>query len=242
MLKTHIAYVFYFILPDAVSRMGPRTRPQHVLVVPKTIDIAPTILDIDIDGIAMHLTRTMEIGSVYVPVFIGCGCARHEVALCQKLRVLGYRLRYEMFMDNFVTSAAITNIENYTEMMHSDDDPRPVLIFSFYDLQLHMMQILSRDPFTKFIVIGIHAAQIIKVKEELHTFHTFLCTCARLSGQGTVQPDYLNYMHESSMANISHKEQCGPDSNTWVYRMNWWEHACEIITCKAAAQLLMAEA
>ena len=222
----------------------PQPRPPCVLVVPKDMDIAPTVAELDIKGIARHLTRCMDKGIAYVPVFLGCGCARHEVALCKELHVLGYQLHNEMFMDNVVTSATISNIELYTETMHTEIDPRPALIFSFSDLQLHMLNSLSKDPLTKFIVIGIHAAQQFKLKEELYAFHSFLCTCARLSSQGVVQLEYLNYMCKSSMNDndISHAEQCDPGSNTWVYHRCWWEHACDGITCTGAARFLQAEA
>ena len=209
--------------------MVPQPRPPCVLVVPKDMNIA------------RHLTRCMDKGIAYVPVFLGCGCARHEVALCKELHVLGYQLHNEMFMDNIVTSATISNIELYTETMHAEIDPRPALIS---DLQLHMLSCLFRDPLIKFIVIGIHAAQQFKLKEELYAFHSFLCTCARLSSQGVVQLEYLNYMCKSSMNDndISHAEQCDPGSNTWVYHRCWWEHACDGITCTGAARFLQAEA
>ena len=222
--------------------MEPQPRPPCVLVVPKGLDVVPTVAELDIKGIARHLTRCMDKGIAYVPVFLGCGCARHEVALCKELRVLGYQLQNEMFMDNVVTSATISNIELYTETMHTDNDPRPTLIFSYSDLQSHMLRSLSRYPLIKFIVIGIHAAQEFKRKDELYAFHTFVCTCARLSSQGAVQLEYLNYMCKSSMNDndISYTEQCNPGSNTWVYHRSWWEHACDGITCKEAARLLQA--
>lgn len=220
--------------------MVPRPRPPCVLVAPKDMDVAPTVAELDIKGIARHLTKCMDKSVVYAPIFLGCGCARHEVALCKELHVLGYQLHNEIFMDNVVTTVTISNIQLYTETMHKDYDPRPVLMFSFSDLQLHMLSSLSRDPQMKFIVIGIHAAQEFKLKEELYAFHSFLCTCARLSSQGAVQLEYLNYMCKSSMKDISQTEQCDPGSNTWVYHRCWWEHASDVITCKGAAQLLQA--
>lgn len=222
--------------------MVPQPRPPCVLVVPKDTDVAPTVAELDIKGIARHLTRCMDKGIAYVPVFLGCGCARHEVALCKEFRELGYQLHNEMFVDNVLTTATISNIELYTKTMHTENDPRPTLIFSFSDLQLHMLRSLSRDPLIKFIVIGIHGAQQFKLKDELCAFHSFLCTCARLSSQGAVQLEYLNYMCKSSINDMSHAEQCDSGSNTWVYHRRWWEHACDIITCKEAARLLQAGA
>lgn len=217
-------------------------RPPCVLVVPRNMDVAPTVAELDIKGIARHLTRCMDKSIAYVPVFLGCGCARHEVALCKELRLLGYQLHSEMFMDKVVTSATISNIELYTETMHTDNDPRPTLIFSYSDLQSHMLSSLSRYPQIKFIVIGIHAAQEFKLKEELYALHAFFCTCARLSSQGAVQLEYLNYMCKSSMNDndTSHAQQCDPGSNTWVYHRSWWEHACDGITRIGAARLLQA--
>jgi len=206
------------------------------------MDIATTVAELDIKGIARHLTtRCMDKGIAYVPVFLGCGCARHEVALCKELRSLGYKLHNEMFLDDVVTTAAISNIAAYTKKTHADYDPRPVLVFSFTDLESHMLN-LSKTPQIKFIVIGIHASQKFNLKDELYGFHSFLCTCARLSIQGVVQSEYLNYMCKSSISNddTSHTEQCAPDSNTWVYHKCWWEHACDGITCTGASRLLQA--
>jgi hypothetical protein len=215
--------------------------PPRVLVVPKDMDIAPTITEIDIKGIAMHLTsRFMDKDVAYAPVFLGCGCAQHEVALCKELRAMGYKLHNEMFIDKIVTTATISNIAVYTETMHKDYDPRPILVLSFTDLHSHMLVLSKNYPQIKFIVIGIHAAQIFKLKGELYEFHSFLCTCARLSRQGAVQAEYLNYLCKSSISKdiLSHTEECAPGSDTWVYHRCWWEHACDGITCTGAAQLL----
>jgi len=229
--------------------MDIRLRPKCLLVIPKIVDfVQPTILDIDINGIVRHLTRFMDKSNSYVPVFIGYGCAKHEVAVCKELRTQGYKLHHELFMDNFVTTATITNVETYTELMHANSDPRPTLLFSFHDLQQEMLRLHAIYTTTKFIVIGIHAAQTFKLKKELYEYHMFLCTCARLSEQDVVQHLFLNYMHETGMASISstNKEQCETgleqsESNTWVYKRSWWDQACDIITCKAATRLLLAE-
>lgn len=217
-------------------------RPPCVLVVPPDMDIAPTVAELDIKSIARHLTtRCMDKGIAFVPVFLGCGCARHEVALCKEIRSLGYKLHNEMFLDDVVTTAAISNIAAYTKTTHADYDPRPVLVFSFTDLESHMLN-LSKNPQIKFIVIGIHASQTFKLKDELYEFHSFLCTCARLSSRGVVQSEYLNYMCKSSFSkdDTSHTEQCAPDSNTWVYHKCWWKHACDGITCTRASRFLLA--
>lgn len=134
-------------------------RPPCVLVVPKDMDIVPTVAELDIKSIARHLIRCMDKNVAYVPIFLGCGCARHEVALCRELLGLGYKLHNEVFMDNVVTSATISNIELYTRTMHKEYDPRPILIFSYGDLQSHMLKSISQDPMIKFIVIGIPTIQ-----------------------------------------------------------------------------------
>jgi hypothetical protein len=101
-----------------------------------------------------------------------------------------------------------------------------------------MLRLLTNSPTTKFIVLGIHAAQEFYTKREVYEFHDFLCTCARLADQSSVQPEYHNYMDKASMVALTSSGPCQPGSDTWVYHKPWWEHACNVITCAAAAQLL----
>jgi hypothetical protein len=69
-----------------------------------------------------------------------------------------------------------------------------------------------------------------------------LCTCARLAAQGSMQPEYHNYMENTSMRDSTCGsgtcQPCQPGSGTWVFHKPWWEHACDVITCASAARLL----
>ena len=119
--------------------------------------------------------------------------------------------------------------------------PWPVIVFNFADLQVEMQHLLSIDPSTKFLIQGIHAAQIFSSRQELYDFHRFLSFCAKLAANGSLQPEYYNFMDHTSMIEsgvVQDAMPCRPGSSTWVYHMPWWDHACRIITSTAAAQLL----
>lgn len=226
--------------------------PQYVVVLSNELDasIEPTSSCMDVRGIAEHLTTGMEKGETLVPVFIGCGCAKHEVAVCKEIANLGFSLQHEMFMDRSITSAAISHIQSYADALHKESDARPIIVFSFAALQAEMQRIMSITPTTKFIVQGIHASQTFRTRQALYDFHFFLSYCARLAAVGVMQQEYYNFMDETSCASmhefndeiqavVTNVMPCRPGSNTWVYHTRWWDHACRVITSTAAARLLL---
>ena len=138
-------------------------------------------------------------------------------------------------------TATINNIQAYASS-RSAAQARPIIVLSFAALEAELMRMHNRDPFMRFVVIGIHAAQTFETRDELYAFHSFLCTCGRLSAQASMLPEYMNYMHESCIGVLrdAHKAQVSP--STWVYHRGWWDQACEVITCAGARALLGAGA
>ena len=86
---------------------------MSLVVFPKTVVLEPTVPELDTLGIAEHLTSVMSHGVAYTMVFLGCGCAIHEVAVCKALLSKEYKIEQEIFMDKFVCSNAIATIEDY---------------------------------------------------------------------------------------------------------------------------------
>jgi hypothetical protein len=218
---------------------------RYVVVLPSELEpaIRPTVPDIDVAGVAQHMATYMDKQYAFVPVFICCGCAEHEVQVCRKLWQMGYTLKQEMFMDRTITSVAIKTIQCYSDETHTATEPCPVLLFTFKDLRTEILRLIRNDPTTRFIVIGIHASQHFQKKQEVYEFHDFMCTCARLAEQGSMQPEYHNYMERGIMLDttcgLGTCQPCQPGSGTWVFHKPWWEHACDVITCASAARLLL---
>jgi hypothetical protein len=103
---------------------------RYVVVLPKEMEpaILPIVPEIDVAGIARHLASYMVDKTVpYVPVFIGCGCAKLEVQVCKQLWQMGYTLRHEMFMDCSITSAAFHAIQDYLGSVSAPPGTRAAL-------------------------------------------------------------------------------------------------------------------
>ena len=88
---------------------------HRVIVVSDTVERGtdPSFTSIDIRGIAEYLLQGVEKGCIFVPVFVGCGCSKHEAAVCKELVQMGVSLHNEIFMDKLITSAAISHIQSY---------------------------------------------------------------------------------------------------------------------------------
>lgn len=190
----------------------------------------------DIDGISKHIMQSLDKSSVYVPVFLGCGAAIHETNLCRLLIKNGFKLRSGIFLDLFLLSETIDTIATYADEMYPPQHQRPSIVCSYNALISDMIIMQKYD--TKFFIVGINCAQSYKNFQELYKFHEFLCLCHNWSSKGIIANDkYVNYLHRECAPKDEGFQNVGTDSNTVYAAIDWWDYACDVITCKGARQL-----
>ena len=209
------------------------TQRRHVLVVGEDSEPSSRVSapELDVDAVVAHMSGVMKTWTRYITVSIGCGCAAHETAVLERLVTMGHTFESEVFMDRSITSSTIANVQRYAS--ETKNPKRPIIVFSFADLQMELEHLSTAQIFpegAQVFIFGIHAAQRFSSMEELEAFHGFLCTCIAMSNAGQMHGEYTNYIHESGISPTDKHTTtpCTQGSHTHALCRRWCDMASQV--------------
>jgi hypothetical protein len=209
-----------------------------VLTSQQTKSAIPSVDEMDVPHMAQYIIENVvEDKSVeHVIVFLCCGNCIVETQILNALKNNGLNIGNEVFMDKMFTTAAINQIQVYSETK-PEYTRRPRLVLCFKGLLNEVMFLQHRDTSLRFVILAVQGRFDFCNINELYDCHRFFCQCAKWANERFVHSEFINFLHQDKKNRDT--EPCIPGSFTEVFHTSWWLFAQEIISDAAARRLLV---
>jgi len=201
-----------------------------IIFTPGTFQLHdPCLVDPELVIAELSARAFVKPGCAYNLVFLGCGDARCETEIWQRIESrAGINLGQVVFLDKTITATAVGNIQEACLKMAGGCGANAKMCWSFGEL----LTICKTFGKSNTLILGINAATHAYTPQQVMDIYSFMLWCA-----AEAQPAFINFMSGSHVGQREGREKYAEPFH-WIYTMPWMDLAVEFITCKASIATL----